>query len=66
MGFDVHSYRMEGVMFVIELLNWDKFGHNLFHFAGPYATYAEAEEHCHVLNSHAHNGARWTIRRKHA
>ena len=34
--------------------------------AGPYATYAEAEEHCHVLNSHAHNGARWTIRRKHA
>ena len=51
-------------MFVIELLNWDKFGQNLFHFAGPYATYEEADEHCHILNSHAHNGARWTIRRK--
>ncbi len=29
-------------MFLIELLNWDKFGQNLFHF---FRTHEEAEEY---------------------
>lgn len=52
--------------YVVELLNWERFGKNLFHFSGPYRTYDEAEHHCHILNHHAHNGARWTIRRFYA
>ena len=57
---------MHKLQYVVELINWEGFGKNLFHFSGPHNTYEEAERHCHILNHYARNGARWTIRRFYA